>query len=135
MSQSAAASFLRDPITLSRKELVEHYRAQAARYKKLAERQDRSSIHEGLINLARECTAMADALASPKVDPSVKLTEVEIFILLNEVMAAVKSQSSVPAVTPLQSPALMVVPPRELSLDEILRKVQRDITEGRPAGN
>lgn len=40
MSQSAVAAFLRDPVTVSRKELIEHYRAQTARYKELAERQN-----------------------------------------------------------------------------------------------
>ena len=66
MSQSPSAPFLRDPITVPRKELIEHYRAQVARYKKLAEREDRSSVREGLLDLARQCDAMADALAGAK---------------------------------------------------------------------
>src|SRR5205085_9605523 len=66
MSQSSPAPFLRDPVTVPRKELIEHYRVQAARYQQLAERQRRSSVYEGLVGLARQCTAMADALASPK---------------------------------------------------------------------
>jgi hypothetical protein len=85
MSQPAVAAFLRDPVTVSRKDLIEHYRAQTARYKELAERQNRSSIHDGLVNLARQCAAMADALGSPKADQSLKLTEAEVLILFNEV--------------------------------------------------
>jgi hypothetical protein len=135
MSPSAAAPFLRDPVTVSRKELIEHYRTQAARYKELAGRQNRSSIHEGLVNLARQCAAMADALASPKTDQRANLSEAEILILLNEVMVGGKSESRVPAASPLQSPLVMGIPPHELSLDEILQKVQRDIAEGRPAAN
>jgi hypothetical protein len=103
---------------------------QAAQYKELAERQNRSSIHEGFVKLARQCAAMANALASAKVDQSTKLSEAEILDLLDEMMAGGKSEFSVPAAQPLQSPVLMAVPPRELSLDEILQKVQRDIAEG-----
>jgi len=135
MPQPAAAPFLRDPVTLSRKELIEHYRMQATRYKELAERQSRSSIHEGLVNLARQCATMADALTSPKPDQSAKLTEADILILLNQVMAGEKYESSVPPARPLQSRLLMGAPLHELSLDEILQKVQRDIAEGRPAAN
>jgi len=83
MSQPAVAAFLRDPVTVSRKDLIEHYRAQTARYKELAERQNRSSIHDGLVNLARQCAAMADALGSPKADQSLKLTEAEVLILFD----------------------------------------------------
>ena len=36
---------------------------------------------------------------------------------------------------PVQSDKLIALPYRELSLDEILQKVQRDIAEGRPAAN
>ena len=124
MSQSAVAAFLRDPVTVSRKELIEHYRAQTVRYKELAERQNRSSIHDGLVNLARQCAAMADALGSPKAD-QIKLTEAEVLILFNDVSVSGEVRSHV----------LTAVPPHELSLDEILQKVQRDITEGRPATN
>jgi hypothetical protein len=81
MSQPAVAAFLRDPVTVSRKELIEHYRAQTARYKELAERQNRSSIHEVLVKLARQCAAMADALGSPKADQRRKLTEAEFLIV------------------------------------------------------
>jgi hypothetical protein len=49
MSQSSPAPFLSDPITVSRKELIEHYRAQAARYKQLAEREHRSWVSQGLL--------------------------------------------------------------------------------------
>ena len=95
MSQSAVAAFLRDPVTVSRKELIEHYRAQTARYKELAERQNRSSIHEVLVKLARQCAAMADALGSPKADQRRKLTEAEVLILFNEVTGGRKSETSV----------------------------------------
>jgi hypothetical protein len=97
MSSSQLAPFLQDPITTPRKERIEHYRTQAARYKEMAERQNRSSIREGLVNLARQCATMADALASPKPNQSTKLTEAEILVLLNEVMAEAKSESSVPS--------------------------------------
>jgi hypothetical protein len=65
MSQSSPAPFLSDPITVSRKELIEHYRAQAARYKQLAEREHRSWVSQGLLDLARQCDAMAQGLAAP----------------------------------------------------------------------
>jgi hypothetical protein len=66
MPQSAlSASFLRDPITVSREERIEHYRAEAALYRKLAEWDDRSSVRDGLLDLARQCDAMAEALAEP----------------------------------------------------------------------
>ena len=63
MLQYPPASFLRDPITVPRAERIEHYRVQAARYKQLAELEGRSSVREGLLDLARQCGAMADALA------------------------------------------------------------------------
>jgi hypothetical protein len=135
MSQPAVAAFLRDPITVSRKELIEHYRVQAARYTELAKCQNRSSIHEGLVKLARQCAAMADALTSPKADQSRKLTETEILTLLSEVMAGGKPELDILAGHPVQSDKLIALPYRELSLDEILQKVQRDIAEGRPAAN
>src|SRR5204862_8123592 len=126
MSQPSPAPFLRDPITVPRKELIEHYRVQAARYQQLAERQRRSSVHEGLVGLARQCAAMADALASPKKpDQSAKreISETEILLLLNRVIAENKSASTAPVWERPQSlaaaPAL-----RELSLDEILQKIQ-----------
>jgi hypothetical protein len=128
MSQSPSAPFLRDPITVPRKELIEHYRALAARYKQLAERQHRSSVYEGLVGLARQCAAMADSLAEPTADQSAKpeLSEAEILLLRDRVI----EEKSVPIeLVPKRprSPSL-----RELSLDEILQKIQRDIAEGRP---
>jgi hypothetical protein len=62
MPQYPPASFLRDPITVPRGERIEHYRAQAARYKQLAEWESKSSVREGLLDLARQCDAIADAL-------------------------------------------------------------------------
>ena len=133
MPQSPHAPFLRDPITVSRKELIEHYRTQAARYTQLAERQRRSSIYDGLVGLARQCTAMADALELGKADQNTKpqLSESDILLLLNRVIAEDKTAAAAPPNDGVESPP----PPRqrELSLDEILLKVQRDIAEGRPA--
>src|SRR5438046_10758973 len=97
MSQSSPAPVLRDPATVPRKELIDHYRVQAARYQQLAERQRRSSVYEGLVGLARQCTAMADALASPKKpDLSAKreISETEILLLFNRVVAENKSDST-----------------------------------------
>ena len=126
MSQASRASFLRDPITVPRKELIEHYRALAARYEQLAERQHRSTVHQGLVGLARQCAAMADALTGATADQCVKqeLSEPEILLLLDRVIAEEKSVSPPPA------PGDPV--PRDLSLDEILEKIQQDIAEGRP---
>ena len=62
MPQSPPAPFLRDPITVPREERIEHYRGQAARYKQLAEWESKSSVREGLLDLARQCDAIADAL-------------------------------------------------------------------------
>jgi hypothetical protein len=62
MSLLLASAFLRDPITVSRNERIEHYRAQAARYRQLAEWEDRLSVREVLLGLARQCDAMAEDL-------------------------------------------------------------------------
>jgi hypothetical protein len=134
MPHPSSAPFLRDPITVPRKELIEHYRVQAARYKALAERQHRSSVCEGLVGLARQCAAMADALAAPRADQSAKpeLSQAELLLLLDGVVADEKSVSTAPAGEPPQPPSVTPVP-RELSLDEILQKVQRDIAEGKRA--
>ena len=63
MSQPSTAPFLRDPITAPRQERVEHYRGQAARYKRMAEVES-PSVREGLLALAQQCDDMADALLS-----------------------------------------------------------------------
>jgi len=133
MSQPFPAPFLRDPITVPRKELIEHYRVQAARYQQLAERQRRSSVYEGLVGLARQCAAMADALASPKKpDQSAKreISETDILLLLDRVIAENKSASTAAGERPQSLSAAPAL--RELSLDEILQKIQQDITEGMP---
>jgi hypothetical protein len=65
MPQSSPASFLRDPITVPREERIKHYRAQGDRYRQLAERESRSSVREGLLDLAALCDAMAEALVTP----------------------------------------------------------------------
>jgi hypothetical protein len=135
MDQFPSAPFLRDPITVPRSELIGQYRAQAARYQQLAERQRRSSVYEGLLALARQCAAMADALASPKGDQSAKaqLSEPEILLLLNRVLT---EQKPAPPATPDRpQPPPLIAGARELSLDEILEKIQRDIAEGRPAAD
>ena len=64
MLQSSAASFLRDPIMVPRAERIEHYRAQAARYKQLAEWEERLSVREVLLDIARQCDAMAEDLGT-----------------------------------------------------------------------
>ena len=62
MPPSRAATYLRDPITVPRQERVEHYREQAARYRHMAEREARSFIREGLLELSRQCDARAAEL-------------------------------------------------------------------------
>ena len=56
------AAFLRDPVTVPNRERVEHYRALAARYRHLAQHNDELSIREGLLELSRQCNAMAAEL-------------------------------------------------------------------------
>ena len=75
---------------------------------------------------------MADALAGAGTDQRVEpvLSESEILILLQDVIAGAESQSSVPAGCS-RSPSVAAVPSSELSLDEILEKVERDIAQGR----
>jgi hypothetical protein len=77
---------------------------------------------------------MADALAAPRADQSAKaeLSQAELLLLLDGVVAEEKSVSTAPEGEPLQPPSVTPVP-RELSLDEILQKVQRDIAEGKRA--
>jgi hypothetical protein len=76
---------------------------------------------------------MADALASPKKpDQSAKreISETDILLLLDRVVAENKSASTAAGERP---PSLSAAPAlRELSLDEILQKIQQDITEGIP---
>jgi hypothetical protein len=55
------APFLRDPVTVPRRERVEHYRAQAARYRWLAARET-GRLRDGLVDLGQQCDSMADAL-------------------------------------------------------------------------
>jgi len=135
MAQSSAAPFLRDPITVSRKELIEHYREQAIRYEQLAERQHRSSISEGLRAIARQCAGIADSIAAPGPHQRAAPvpSESEILLLLQDVVAGAEPQSSVPAGERSQPPSVAIVPRRELSLDEILEKVRLDIAAGKPA--
>ena len=144
MSQSSPAPFLSDPITVSRKELIEHYRAQAARYKQLAEREHRSWVSQGLLDLARQCGAMAQGLATPTGDWSAKreVSKDEVILLLNRIITEedllnrviAEEEKSVPTAPAAERPRLpsAMGAGRELSLDEILQKIQRDIAEGRP---
>ena len=74
---------------------------------------------------------MADALAAPAVaNQSTKpqLSEAEILVLHNRVIEE-KSVPTEPAMGRAQSPSLMATA-QELSLDEILQKIQRDIATG-----
>ena len=57
------APFLRGPVTVPRRERVEHYRAQAVRYRWLAARET-GPLRDGLVDLGLQCEAMADALDS-----------------------------------------------------------------------
>ena len=144
MPQSPPAPFLRDPITVPRKELIEHYRAQAARYKQLAEREHRSWVSQGLLDLARQCDAMAQGLAAPTADRSAQreVSKDEVILLLNRVITEedllnrviAEEEKSVPTAPAAERPrsSSAMGAGRELSLDEILQKIQRDIAEGRP---
>src|SRR5437763_16213086 len=90
MSKPAPAPFLRDPITVPRKELIEHYRAQADRYRQLADRQQRSSVHEGLLDLAGQCELMPKTLPDPTPDARTRpeLSNDELLLMLSQVVAA-----------------------------------------------
>jgi hypothetical protein len=135
MSWSDQATFLRDPITVPRRELIDHYRTQAVRYRQLAERQQRSSVHEGLLDLARQCEAMAEALGAspPEQRARPELSRDELLLMLDEVVAEAKKAAPTTPAAERPSPPELRDSARELSLDEILDKVQRDIAEDRPA--
>ena len=76
---------------------------------------------------------MADALESPKGDQSAKpeLSEPDILLLLDRVLTEQKITPTATADRPEPPPPAAAA--RELSLDEILQKIQRDIAEERPA--
>jgi hypothetical protein len=134
MFEPAPVPFLRDPITTPREERIEHYRAQAVRYRQLAERQQQSSVREGLLDLAQKCDAMANSLATSMCDRGVtpELSRDDLVLMLGRVVdEAEKTERAAPPVLRRSPPQLG--PARELSLDEILEKVQRDLAEGRPA--
>jgi hypothetical protein len=57
----------------------------------------------------------------------------KILLLLNRVTAEESAVSTAPARERPQSPSVVAVSRGELSLDEILQKIQRDIADGRPA--
>ena len=87
---------------------------------------------------AKHCSVspgIADALTTPRADQSAKpaLSEPEILLLLNRVIAEENAVSTAPARERPQSPSVVAVSRGELSLDEILQKIQRDIADGRPA--
>src|SRR5947208_352005 len=133
MSDSRLASFLRDPVTTTCKERIKHYRVQAARYRQLAEQQQ-SSVREGLLDLARKCDAMASSLASPMRNgvATPELCTDDLLLLLDQAIDEAEKTESAAALVCRQSPPQQEAA-RELSLDEILQKVQRDLAEGRPA--
>jgi hypothetical protein len=135
MSRPDPAPFLRDPITVPRRELIDHYRTQAVRYRQLAERQQRSSVHEGLLDLAQQCEAMAKALGAPPPEQRARpeLSRDELLLMLDEVVAEAKKAAPTTPAAERPSPPELRDSARELSLDEILDKVQRDIAEDRPA--
>jgi len=133
MADSPLASFLRDPVTTTTKERMEHYRAQAARYRQLAEQQQ-SSVREGLLDLARKCDAMASSLTSPMRDGIARpeLCNHDLLLLLDQLIDKAEKTESAAALVCSQPPPQQEAA-RELSLDEILQKVPRDLAEGRPA--
>ena len=135
MLRSDKAPFLRDPITVPRRELIDHYRTQAVRYRQLAERQQRSSVHEGLLDLARQCEAMAEALGAspPEQRAKPELSRDELLLMLDQVVTESKRAAPTPRAAERPQPPELRESARELSLDEILDKVQRDIAEDRPA--
>ena len=62
MSGRVAPLYLRDPSTLSRRERIDQYIVQAARYRQMAEREDRLVVRKGLLDLAGQCDSIAQAL-------------------------------------------------------------------------
>ena len=62
MPPPMTAAYMRDPITVPLRERVEHYRAQAVRYRAMAELEDRSLVREGLVELSWQCDAKAAEL-------------------------------------------------------------------------
>lgn len=135
MSRPDPAPFLRDPVTVPRRELIDHYRTQAVRYRQLAERQQRSSVHEGLLDLARQCEAMAKALGAPPPEQRARpeLSRDDLLLMLDQVVSEGKKAAPTAAAAERPQPPGLRESARELSLDEILDKVQRDIAEDRPA--
>ena len=59
----ARPSFLREPVTVSRRELIAGYRTLAARYREMAAVEPRDLAHIGLLEFSRQCEAAASALA------------------------------------------------------------------------
>jgi len=47
-------SFLREPVTVPPQELLAGYRAMAARYREMAEAEERPFVRDGLLQLARQ---------------------------------------------------------------------------------
>jgi hypothetical protein len=77
---------------------------------------------------------MAQGLAAPTADRNAKreVSKDEVILLLNRVIAEEKkSVPAAPAAERPRSPSVMGAA-RELSLDEILQKIQRDIADWRP---
>jgi hypothetical protein len=72
-------------------------------------------------------------MARPAAKP--ELSEDEILRLLQEVLDGQPSPAAPSPVIPRPGSPSEAAVTRELSLDEILRKVQRDIEEGRPTGS
>ena len=54
---ASCVSFLRDPITWSEEERVIEYRVLAARYRRMADTEERALVRDGLLELAGHCEA------------------------------------------------------------------------------
>ena len=56
-------SYLREPVTVPRRELIVGYRALASRYREMAAVEARDLARDGLLEFARQCEAAAGVLA------------------------------------------------------------------------
>jgi hypothetical protein len=59
--------FLLDPITWSENERLTQYRVLAARYRQMADAEERAFVRNGLLALAQQCEAAADSIIQQAV--------------------------------------------------------------------
>jgi len=57
---ASAVAFLLDPVTWSDEERLTQYRVLAARYRQMADVEERALIRNGLLALAQQCEAAAE---------------------------------------------------------------------------